>query len=222
MAGLTKRFGGVLAVRDVTLSVAAGEILGLIGPNGAGKTTLFNMISGVLAPTAGTVTLTGSRIEGRKPHVFAAKRATRTFQNLQIFTSATAVGNVMVGRHLRADSGLLRGALVLPARTEERAVEAEARRLLDLVGLGADADRPAADLPFGRQRVLEIARALATEPDLLLLDEPLAGLSGSERHALAGLLRRLQAGAWPSSLWSTTWRPCCRWRTGLRCSRTVP
>ena len=194
VAGLTRRFGGVVAVRDVSLTASAGEILGLIGPNGAGKTTVFNMISGVLAPTAGTVTLGGHRIEGRKPHVFAERRATRTFQNLQILRSTTAVGNVMVGRHLRARAGLLRSALVLPALAEERAIEAESRRLLDLVGIGADADRLAADLPFGRQRLVEIARALAVEPDLLLLDEPLAGLSGAERRALAGLLRRLRAG----------------------------
>ena len=192
--GLTRRFGGVVAVDHVDLEVTAGEIVALIGPNGAGKTTCFNMVSGALAPSEGTVTLGGQRIEGRKPHVFARARATRTFQNLQVFSSASVLGNVMVGRHLRSRAGLLRGALVLPARAEERAILADSRRLLDLLGLAEDAERPVADLPFGRQRLVEVARALATEPDLLLLDEPMAGLSGSERRALATLLRRLRAG----------------------------
>ncbi|MCZ2816033.1 branched-chain amino acid ABC transporter ATP-binding protein/permease [Modestobacter sp. VKM Ac-2984] len=192
--GLTKRFGGVTAVDDFDLTVAAGEIVALIGPNGAGKTTAFNMISGAVTPTAGEVTMAGTRVEGRKPHVFARAGATRTFQNLQIFASATVLGNVMVGRHLRSRSGMLGAALVLPARREERAVEESARELLDLLGLGEDADRLAVDLPFGRQRLVEIARALALDPDLLLLDEPMAGLSGTERRELARLLRRLRAG----------------------------
>ena len=194
VSGLSKHFGGVVAVDDVDLSVAAGEILALIGPNGAGKTTLFNMVSGVVAPTNGSVTMAGVRVEGRKPHVLAHARATRTFQNLQIFTSATVLGNVMVGRHLRSRAGLFRGAFVLTARAEEQEVARSAREFVELVGLGADADRLAADLPFGRQRLVEIARALACEPDLLLLDEPMAGLSGAERRELARLLRRLRAG----------------------------
>ncbi|QJY50120.1 ABC transporter permease subunit [Pseudonocardia broussonetiae] len=192
--GLTKRYGGVVAVDGVDLDVAAGEIVALIGPNGAGKTTCFNMVSGVTEPSAGTVELRGERIDGRKPHVFARARATRTFQNLQVFGSATVLGNVMVGRHLRSRAGLLRGMLGVAARREEREVVEASRAVIDLVGLTADADRPAADLPFGRQRLMEVARALAVEPDLLLLDEPLAGLSGAERRDLALLLRRLRAG----------------------------
>jgi branched-chain amino acid transport system permease protein len=192
--GLTKRFGGVTAVDGVDLDVAAGEVVALIGPNGAGKTTLFNMVSGVLAPSAGTVEVAGRRVDGRKPHVFARARATRTFQNLQVFGSATVLGNVLVGRHLRSRAGLARGLLGVAARGEERAAVAAARRVVDLVGLTADADRPAADLPFGRQRLMEVARALAVEPDLLLLDEPMAGLSAAERRELARLLRRLRAG----------------------------
>ena len=191
---LTRRFGGVTAVRDVSFDVRAGEIFGLIGPNGAGKTTCFNMVSAVLAPSAGSVRLNGKRIDGRKPHVFARSRATRTFQNLQIFRSTTVRGNVAVGRHLRSRAGLLRGALVLPTRREERQIRHSAEELLALVGLAADAERPAGDLPFGRQRLMEIARALALEPDLLLLDEPMAGLSGAERRDLVRLLRRLRAG----------------------------
>jgi branched-chain amino acid transport system permease protein len=166
----------------------------LIGPNGAGKTTCFNMISAVLAPSAGSVRMAGRRIDGRKPHVFARARATRTFQNLQIFRSTTVRGNVAVGCHLRSRAGLLRGALVLPAREEERQIRRRVDELLTLVGLAGEADRPAAELPFGRQRLLEVARALALEPDLILLDEPMAGLSGAERRDLAWLLRRLRAG----------------------------
>ncbi|HEX5598391.1 MAG TPA: branched-chain amino acid ABC transporter ATP-binding protein/permease [Micromonosporaceae bacterium] len=192
--GLVRRFGGVTAVADVSFDVRAGEIFALIGPNGAGKTTCFNMISGVLPPSAGSVQLNGEQIDGRKPHVFARARATRTFQNLQIFRSTTVRGNITVGRHLRSRAGMLRGALVLPARGEEQQIHRSVEELLDLVGLAGDADRPAADLPFGRQRLLEIARALALEPDLLLLDEPMAGLSGGERRELVRLLRRLRAG----------------------------
>jgi branched-chain amino acid transport system permease protein len=193
VSGLTKRFGGVVAVNDVSFDVLAGEIFALIGPNGAGKTTCFNMISGVLHPTAGAVTVQGTRIDGAKPHVFARNGATRTFQNLQVFGSASVVGNVKVGRHLRSRAGLLKAMLAFPAVREERETTRAAHRFTDLLGLADVAHHKAADLPFGRQRLLEVARALALEPRLLLLDEPLAGLSGAERREMADVLRRLRA-----------------------------
>lgn len=190
--GLTKRYGGVIAVNGVDLDVRAGEILALIGPNGAGKTTCFDMISGVLAPTAGTVEVLGKRVEGKRPHVAAALGATRTFQNLQVFGSSTVLGNVAVARHLRSRSGVIRGMLSL-ARQEERDIERSARAAVAAMGLSEDVDRLVADLPFGRQRQVEVARALALSPMLLLLDEPMAGLSGGERTGLATLLRKTRA-----------------------------
>ena len=185
---LTKRYGGVTALDRVDLDVAAGEIVALIGPNGAGKTTAFNMISGVLPPTSGTVTLRGREVQGQRPHVAASLGATRTFQNLQVFSSATVLGNVKVARHLRSRAGILRGMAGL-ARREERNIDAAAREALDALGLTDHSDRPVADLPFGMQRQVEIARALALGPALVMLDEPMAGLSGPERTSLSALLR---------------------------------
>ena len=187
MRDLTKRYGGVTALDHVDLDVAAGEIVALIGPNGAGKTTAFNIISGV-PPTSGTVTLRGREVQGQRPHVAASLGATRTFQNLQVFSSATVLGNVKVARHLRSRAGILRGLAGL-ARREERSVDAAAREALDALGLAEHADRPVADLPFGMQRQVEIARALALGPALVMLDEPMAGLSGPERTSLSELLR---------------------------------
>jgi branched-chain amino acid transport system permease protein len=190
--GLTKRYGGVTALEDVDLDVRAGEILALIGPNGAGKTTAFNIITGVLAPTAGTVTLRGTQVQGRRPHVVAELGATRTFQNLQVFGSTTVLGNVKVARHLRSRSGVVRGMLGLAGR-EERDIEDCARTAVAALGLSDDADRPIKDLAFGQQRKAEVARALALAPALLLLDEPMAGLSGTERDSLAWLLRKVRS-----------------------------
>jgi branched-chain amino acid transport system permease protein len=190
--GITKRYGGVTALADVDLDVRAGEILALIGPNGAGKTTAFNIITGVLAPTSGIVALRGTEIQGRRPHVVAQLGATRTFQNLQVFGSTTVLGNVKVARHLRSRSGVVRGMLGLAGR-EEREIEDSARTAVAALGLSDDTDRPVKDLAFGQQRKVEVARALALAPALLLLDEPMAGLSGTERDSLAWLLRKVRS-----------------------------
>jgi branched-chain amino acid transport system permease protein len=188
---LTKRYGGVVAVNDVSFTVPAGKILGLIGPNGAGKTTCFNIISGALAPSSGTVTFLGRSIEGRKPHIAAEHGLTRTFQNLQVFTSTDVVGNVYMGRYRRGRAGILRGMLGLQGVEQKNNLQV-ARRILASMRLTDVADELAASLPFGRQRMMEVCRALASEPALLLLDEPMAGLSGAERDALADLLRQLR------------------------------
>lgn len=189
--GLTKRYGGVVAVDGVTLEIPAGRITGLIGPNGAGKTTCFNMISGAIAPTSGTVTFLGREIQGRKPHVAARDGLTRTFQNLQVFASTDVIGNVYMGRYRLGAAGVLRGMLGVQG-AEQRGHREVARTILDALRLGDVESTPAADLPFGRQRMMEVCRALALEPAVLLLDEPMAGLSGLEREVLAELLRTLR------------------------------
>jgi branched-chain amino acid transport system ATP-binding protein len=191
---VTRRFGGLVAVDAVDLRVERGGITAIIGPNGAGKTTLFHLISGFQAPDHGRITLAGKDITGFPPERIAALGLVRTFQLVQLFRELTALENVKVGCHLQTRGGVLT-ALIRPkgARQAEAQVEATARELLAFVGLDADADLPAASLTYGRQRLLEIARALAARPELLLLDEPAAGLNSEETRLLSATLRRIVA-----------------------------
>ncbi len=190
--GLTRRFGGVLALHDYRLELREGDLLGLIGPNGAGKTTAFNLLSGVLRPTAGSIRFCGREVHGRPTHEIARLGIARTFQNVRLFGDLSVLENVMAGLHARHGAGLLATVLGLPSlRRSERRIAERARAALDFVGLGALAAARARDLAYGQQRLVEIARAIATEPLLLLLDEPAAGMNPSETDALAELLRRL-------------------------------
>jgi branched-chain amino acid transport system ATP-binding protein len=192
--GISKRFGGVRALSGVSFSIAQGEIFGLIGPNGAGKTTLFNVITGIYAPDEGAVELDGRRLNGLKPHQITQAGIARTFQNIRLFANLSALENVMIGRHPRSSSGVV-GAVLRTRRTlkEEADIEHHAVELLDYVGIRARANDPAGSLPYGDQRRLEIARALATEPRLLALDEPAAGMNATERVALGKLVGSIRS-----------------------------
>ena len=191
---LTRQFGGLLAVGGVSFAVAPKEIVAVIGPNGAGKTTLFNLVTGFQVPTAGDVYYREERITGWPASRIAARGVIRTFQNLIILPEATVVENVMVGCHRWTRAGLLQAAFGFPSAVrEDRQVYETAREALALVGLQGREHDPARDLPFGQQRLLEIARALAARPAVLLLDEPTAGLSAGEARHLVALIRRLRA-----------------------------
>ena len=191
---LTKDFGGLRAVDDVCLRVPAGHVYGLIGPNGAGKTTLFNVVSGLYAATAGEIVLAGKRLSGLPQHAIAAQGVARTFQNLQIFSGMTVLENVLVGGHRHGRQGVVASLLHLPSlQREERRLRQRADEALAFVGLTELADEQAAALPPGQQRMVEMARALATEPRLLLLDEPAAGLTTRETEVLGELIRRIAA-----------------------------
>ena len=194
VVGLTKKFGGLIAVNAVSFDVPAEGVTAVIGPNGAGKTTLFSMISGFLDPTEGGVYFEEQEITGMPPEQIAARGLIRTFQLVQLFQNLTTLENVKIGRHLRTRAGLL-AALARPswARREEADVDTKARDLLAFVGLADQVDAPASVLPYGRQRLLEIARALAAEPKLLLLDEPAAGLNHDETERLGGIIRQIAA-----------------------------
>jgi len=190
---LGKRFGGVQALSGVSFFIAKGDIYGLIGPNGAGKTTLFNLLTGIYAPDQGSFLFAGKNITGLRPDRIAGQGIARTFQNIRLFANLSALENVMIGRHVRTRAGVI-GAVLRDRRTreEERDTEKRALQLLDYVGIRARANDAAGGLPYGDQRRLEIARALATEPALLALDEPAAGMNASETLALRKLLRDIR------------------------------
>jgi branched-chain amino acid transport system ATP-binding protein len=193
VAGAAKRFGGLQALDNVSFSIAPREIYGLIGPNGAGKTTLFNLLTGVYVPDAGSFRFQGRELARRPPHEIARAGIARTFQNIRLFANLSALENVMIGRHVRTRAGVF-GAVLRDRRTlaEEREIIARALTLLDYVGIRARANDRAGSLPYGDQRRLEIARALATEPQLLALDEPAAGMNPAERLALGKLVGRIR------------------------------
>ncbi len=191
--GLTKAFGGLTAVDKVDLSVEASKITSVIGPNGAGKTTLFNLIAGVYMPSSGEIIFEGKSLAKVPPHKRAALGIARTFQNVLLFDNMTALENVMTGQHPRSHYGFFEAAFRLPkAHREEETIFLNAKRYLNLIGLGVYADRNPLSLPLGQQKLLTVARALATEPKLLLLDEPGAGLNALEKQSLSELIRRIR------------------------------
>ncbi len=188
-----KYFGGLHAVNDVNFRVERGSIKAVIGPNGAGKTTLFNLIAGGLELSSGTITFKGLEIQGLKPHRCAGLGMARTFQNIKLFHGMTALENVMLGRHIRSRSGFLSGMLNLPwTWKEEKDIRTKSMELLELLEIDQYADVDATSLAFGQQRGVEMARALATEPELLLLDEPAAGLNIYETAEVARLIGRIR------------------------------
>ncbi|MES2353294.1 MAG: ABC transporter ATP-binding protein [Pseudomonadota bacterium] len=190
---LSMRFGGLAALTDVSLVINRGEIFGLIGPNGAGKTTLFNTLTGLYKPTSGGFTFNGSPLPTGEPHLVAQRGITRTFQNIRLFANMTALENVMVGRHVRTHAGVL-GAIFRGRKTlaEEEKIHQRAMELLRYVGVEKHADEVSKNLPYGDQRRLEIARALATEPLLLALDEPAAGMHATETAGLKELMLKIR------------------------------
>ena len=193
IAGVNKRFGGLQALTDVSIKIMKGQIYGLIGPNGAGKTTFFNVITGLYQPDTGTFELGGKPYSPSAPHEVAKAGIARTFQNIRLFGEMTALENVMVGRHVRSHQGVF-GAIFRhkAAREEEAAIRQRSQELLDFVGIGKFANRTSKFLSYGDQRRLEIARALATDPQLLALDEPAAGMNATEKLALKELLIKIK------------------------------
>ncbi|NDY89669.1 ABC transporter ATP-binding protein [Ideonella livida] len=191
--GVSKRFGGLQALSEVGITIGKGQVYGLIGPNGAGKTTFFNVITGLYTPDGGTFELGGAPYQPTTVHEVAKAGIARTFQNIRLFAEMTALENVMVGRHVRTQSGIL-GAILRTGsfKAEEEAIRVRARELLDYVGIGAYADFKARTLSYGDQRRLEIARALATDPRLIALDEPAAGMNATEKVVLRELIDRIR------------------------------
>ena len=194
LKNLCKYFGGVVAVDHLNISVENGKITSIIGPNGAGKTTIFNLITGFLKPSNGKILYDGNTINGLKPYLIAKLRIARTFQNVQIFPQMTVLENVMVGRHARSQTGFIISTLLPPVfRPEEKKIRADAERCLDIVGISHFAQKMAGSLPLGSQRQLEIARALAVEPKLILLDEPASGLNTRETLKMGKLIEKIKA-----------------------------
>ena len=190
---LRKEFGGLVAVNDVDFTVPRGKVISLIGPNGAGKTTFFNMLTGVYKPTAGTITFLGEDVTGKPPHAITARGIGRTFQNIRLFKEMTSIENVLVGMHGHLKGGIVRSIVRTPGlRREEREAREFARHLLGFSGLRGRDDALAASLPYGDQRRLEVARALATKPKLLLLDEPTAGMNPQETADFTSFVARLR------------------------------
>jgi branched-chain amino acid transport system ATP-binding protein len=191
---VTRRFGGLVAVNEVDFAIEEGSIASLIGPNGAGKTTFFNLIAGLYKPSSGDITFKGQRLDTIAPHKITSLGIARTFQNIRLFATMSALDNVLVGMHTRLKAHPIQAVLGLKSeRDEERRARERAHELLAFVGLPDVSETWARNLPYGDQRRLEIARALATEPSLLLLDEPSAGMNPQERNALTDLIRRLRS-----------------------------
>ncbi|UCD34526.1 MAG: ABC transporter ATP-binding protein [Nitrospiraceae bacterium] len=191
--GLSRNFGGLRAVSNVSFAVREGSIKALIGPNGAGKTTLFNLVSGFLPPDNGTVSFNGEPVQGLKPFQIAAKGISRTFQHIRLFPKMSALENVMIGRHLHGRSGFLAGMLSLPwTRAEENRIRDTSMEILGFLGIAGLAEADAVSLSYGQQRTVELARALAGEPRLLMLDEPAAGLNMRETAAMARLIEKIR------------------------------
>ncbi|MBR9982337.1 MAG: ABC transporter ATP-binding protein [Desulfatitalea sp.] len=187
-------FGGLTALMDIHLRVTRGTIKAVIGPNGAGKTTLFNIITGLLAPTEGVVRFNGQIVSGRKPHQIASLGISRTFQTVELFSNMSVLENVMAGRHMRIGTSFWRCGLGLPGiRRQEKAVAEEAMVILEFIGLAEKHTHMAASLPLGEQKILEIGRALATDPQLLCLDEPAAGLNETESETAARLIAAIKS-----------------------------
>jgi branched-chain amino acid transport system ATP-binding protein len=193
VAGVSKRFGGLQALSDVGISIQRGQVYGLIGPNGAGKTTFFNVITGLYVPDGGSFELEGKPYKPTAVHEVAKAGIARTFQNIRLFADMTALENVMVGRHVRTHSGVMGAMFRTPGfKAEERAIEQRARELLDYVGIARYAGFKARTLSYGDQRRLEIARALATDPKLIALDEPAAGMNATEKVVLRELIDHIR------------------------------
>lgn len=194
MNNVSKNFGGLAANSNVSFTVADGEVFGIIGPNGAGKTTIFNLITGVFPVSEGDIVFDGVNLKNKKPHEITELGLSRTFQNIRLFSDMTAVENVMVGGHCRANAGLLASIFRAKAqKEEEKLIKAKAMKMLELVGIADTAEIKADELPYGKQRRLEIARALATEPKLILLDEPAAGMNDSETEELRQLIGKIKS-----------------------------